>query len=42
MAHIWTYGHDDPWHDGDGTEPHTWFFAYRNIPNVCDSTGQCV
>jgi hypothetical protein len=42
MAHIWTFGYDDPWHDGDGTEAHTWFFAYRNIPNVCDSTGQCV
>ena len=42
MAHIWTFGYDDPWHDGDGTEPHTWFFGYRYIPNVCDSTGQCI
>jgi hypothetical protein len=42
MAHVWTFGYDDPWRDGDGTEPHTWFMGYRYLPNVCDSTGQCV
>jgi hypothetical protein len=43
MAHVWTFGGLDPWgRDYDGTEPHTWFFAYRNIPALCMEDGDCL
>ncbi|MGH2771323.1 MAG: hypothetical protein ACRDJF_12505 [Actinomycetota bacterium] len=43
MAHVFLQGDIDPWgRDYDGSEPHTWFWAYRNIPVVCDTEGFCV
>ncbi len=42
MAHIFLHGDVDPWgRDYDGSEPHAWFRAYRNIPAVCNDEGFC-
>lgn len=42
MAHLWTYGFEDPWHDGDGTEQHAWFAPYRAIPAICGDGSFCI